>query len=295
MPFSLLAQEDDDLPPEDETDVIKGDANGKGFKYGFFFGPGFSNNYSANLYDGYGYDIDGNRNSFSNSFMYNKIIVEYGGGNGQPDRIGQSIGADPGNWSFNETDMPTTMRYATAYVVGIQTRYNTDRMKGFIFNANASKLNVNGVFTINTVNSQAVNGQFNNNIKTFPIQGKEQRIVIQAGYQRILGDSKKKMNLFVEGGFNLNMSKFEKNFIVINDLMIDLTTFYNFQGYVQQQANLRTGVSLGFFSGIGVNLAAGKKWNAQFLYSPSYDKIKIGFNPLYKLHHLVGFRALRSF
>ena len=48
--------------------------NRKGFHIGLYLGGYFSNQYTAKLYDGYGFDADGNRNEFNSSFMYNKKI-----------------------------------------------------------------------------------------------------------------------------------------------------------------------------------------------------------------------------
>src|ERR1044072_765972 len=70
----------------------------KGLNLGLYLGTYFANKYTATLYDGYGFDVDGNRNSFENSFMYNKIILEYGGGYGQPDLIAQALGVQHGEW-----------------------------------------------------------------------------------------------------------------------------------------------------------------------------------------------------
>ena len=65
---SLLYAQDENQG--DETTIY----NSKGFNIGLNIGAYFPNKYTASLYDGYGFDIDGNRNTFENSFMYRKII-----------------------------------------------------------------------------------------------------------------------------------------------------------------------------------------------------------------------------
>ena len=65
----------------------------KKFHIGLYVGSLFANKYTAGMYDGSGFDIDGNKNSFENSLMYQKIILQYGGGygNGQIDQIAQAL------------------------------------------------------------------------------------------------------------------------------------------------------------------------------------------------------------
>lgn len=288
---NLFAQ---DETYEEENESRK-DTSGFGFHSGFYVGSYFANKYTASMYDGYGYDFDGNRNDFVNSFMFNKIGYEYGGGNGQPDRIAQAVGVQSGEWSFGEEDMPIDLRYSPAFCVGIQSRFSFNKTTAIILNANAVKLSVNGAFTIKTINSQQVSGQATTNIKSYSIKGGEQRIILQLGYQKILGDPESKLNLFVEGGLNMTMVKFEKNYIVINSLQIDLTTYYNQYGNMAYKAKNLTGVSFGAFGGVGFNLNTGKKWTVQLLYSPSYDKIKLGEDQAYKLQNGVGFRAYYNF
>ncbi|MFM7054087.1 MAG: hypothetical protein ACKOX7_05035, partial [Bacteroidota bacterium] len=50
----------------------------KGLAMGLYLGSYFPNKYPASLYDGYGYDLEGNKRDFQNSWMYNKIMNQYG-------------------------------------------------------------------------------------------------------------------------------------------------------------------------------------------------------------------------
>ena len=72
----------------------------KPFKIGMYIGAYFANKYTASAYDGYGYDIDGIRNAtFETSYMYQKIINEYGGYNGYGvDQIAQALKVNHGDW-----------------------------------------------------------------------------------------------------------------------------------------------------------------------------------------------------
>jgi hypothetical protein len=275
---------------QDAGNDSEGKKNVKGFHFGFFVGSLFANKYTANLYDGYGLDADGNKNDFANSAMNRKIHFEYGGDNGQPDRIAPALGVNHSDWSFDNTDMPVNMKYSPSIFVGLQTRYCASNKDAILFNVNGTKLTANGEFTITTTAPTVGTTQYPTNIRTFPIIGGEQRLILQLGYQRILGDNDK-LNCFVEGGLGFTMVKFNKNVIQINNLLIDLTTYYNYQGYVDYRAKNLTGVSFGAFAGLGLNLSLSPKWTVQLVYNPSYENINIGVAPALKLQNALGLRA----
>lgn len=273
----------------------------KGFHFGLYVGSYFANKYTANLYDGYGYDIDGKRNNFINSFMYNKIILEYGGGYpGTVDQVAQALNVDPGAWTFNESDMPTNLKYTPAFLLGLQSRYTVDKKNAILINVNVTKLNVSGNFTITTTPATG-STQINKSIRTFAIRGEEQRLMFQFGYNRILGDNEK-VNFYVEGGLNITLTKFSKNDILINNettstvLHIDLTESYSsINGYNAYVTKKPIGTGFGLFSGLGINFSMSSSWTVQLGYNPSFERINIGENPRLKFQHAVGIRAYYKF
>jgi len=278
------------------NDKASGDHKyGKGFHFGLFVGSLFANKYSANLYDGYGLDADGFKNNFSNSEMARKILFEYGGGNGLPDRIAPALNCNHSDWTFDETDMPASMTYNAAIMVGLQMRYGLTKNDAVILNVNGSKLSVNGAFTIYVNNPSAVVSPTTDGpYRTFSIIGGEQRLVFQLGYQRLLGDVDK-FNFFVEGGVTCTMAKFDKNLININGMIIDLTTYYNIYGNPEYHQKNLTGIGFGGFAGVGANLNISPKWTVQLVYDPSMEKINIGAAPKYTLQHTAGLRAYYVF
>ena len=276
---------------EEDGSFLKDKSKSK-FHYGLYFGSYFANQHTANMYDGYGYDFNGVKNDFQNSFMYRKIIVEYGGGNGQPDQIAQSLNLNPGDWSFDKSDMPLKMRYNPAFMVGLQGRYSVGKKSALLLSVNASKISLNGNFTIHILNSPIGPLQPNfQNLQIFSITGSEQRIVFQMGLQRIFGDSKKPINFIIEGGPSMTLVKFTKNQLHINNLLIDLMTYYNEQGMEIYRAKLLTGVGFGAFAGMGLNLNVNPYWTLQILYNPSYDRIAMGSNPKPTLQHALGLKV----
>ncbi len=281
----------------------------KGFHFGFFIGPYWANKYTANLYNGYGLDANGAQNEFINSYINRKINFEYSGvdpntgaSNGQLDQIAQALGVDPAatgsnTWHFGPSDMPQNMHYTIAFLVGLNARYSMDKQNAIILNVNASKLKVVGNFTIQTdVNPNS--NQLNAGVNTFDIIGGEQRMIFQFGYARILGDNKR-ANFFMEGGLNATLAKFDKNYIVIKNLKIDLTQNYTTPGYGSPTTNVyfpkRIGIGFGAFAGAGFNITMSPKWTVQLLYDITYDKVNIGVNPVYKFQHQTGIRAYYNF
>jgi len=288
---SVFAQGNDSTDVDDnKTDTI----NLKGFHLGLQAGVIFANKYTTNLYDGYGLDVNGNRNTFLNSFLYQQIVNNYGGGNGRTDQIAMALKVNPGQWSFDESCMPVNLKYNINLLVGLNTRYCFDNKNAIIFNANATKLTVNGnlIFIHLPTNSSGYQGA--TNVQTFTITGGEERLMTQLGFQRVLGDNDK-FNFFVEGGIDLTLAKFMKNQAIINNLIIDLTPAYTLPGYGGVRQHNLIGVGLGGFAGAGINLALSSKYTIQLLYNPSFDKINIGAAPKYTLQQSIGFRAYYNF
>jgi hypothetical protein len=268
--------------------------NREGLNVGFQIGCYFANNYTASLYDGYGLDIDGLRNSFENSFMYNKIILQYGGMYGQPDLVADALGVNHGDWVFNESDMPTNMRYQPAFLIGLQLRYSVDKANAILLNVNAIKLNINGNFTI-TTRPPSGSSQINNSVQTQSIRGVEQRLGFQVGYQHIFYEEKN-INPMLEGGMNVTLAKFDRNEILIGEsLLIDLTEYYYQPGYNAFSVRRPIGVGFGAFAGLGVNVNMSEDFRLQLLYMPSYEGINLGPNTGLRFQHDIGLRVYYGF
>lgn len=281
-----------------QTDDGKSKKKKSKFQTGLLIGSYFANRYTASLYDGYGYDETGKKNDFvdyadiqKSSFMYRRIILEYGGAYGQADQIAQALGVDRGQWTFDQTDMPVKMRYAPAITVGMQLCYAVTKKDALLLNINAAKLTLGGNFTI-VLNTPVIGTTppGYENIKTFAITGAEERLMLQPGYRRILGDDEA-FNFFIEAGPSLNMTKYLRNDITINNLHIDLSSYYTQAYYPTFHARYLRGVGMGAFAGFGLNITANPDWSLQLLYSPSFEKINIGEASKFSLQHAIGIRA----
>lgn len=282
------------------TPIVK-----KGFHAGIYVGAYWANKSTAYLYDGYGFDQNGQRNSFTNSILYNQIVNVYGSGNGGTDYIAQLLNVNPGDWYFNEQDMPINLRYTTTYLIGLNTRYRINKKESITLNAYGTKLVVNGKFTISSVTSTNFGSGSSSQarINEFAIVGAEQRLMFQLGYQRILGDNEK-LNFMIEGGLNIILAKAQKNQAVLisnnpnlsqNSITIDLMNIYNQPPYNFYTSKYMTGVGIGFFGGFGLNLNINPRYSIQLLYSPSFDRISLGYEPKFKLQHGAGLRVYYNF
>ncbi len=270
---------------------------GRGFHLGLYVGAYWGNKSTAYIYDGYGYDQNGQRNTFANSILYNQIVNVYGGGYGGVDLIAQLLNVNHNDWYFTEKDMPVNLKYTTTYLVGLNMRYQINKKANITLNINGSKLIVNGKFTISSTNTS--NGfQSQAKINQFTITGAEQRLMFQLGYQRIIGKNEK-MNLVVEGGLNFILSKAQKNqaffnsdeFNGANNFTIDLMSIYNQSPYNFYSAKYLIGAGIGAVGGLGVQFTINPRYSVQLLYTPSYDRIGLGYTPSFKLQHGVGLRV----
>ncbi len=269
----------------------------KGFHAGLYVGAFIAHKNTAYIYDGYGFDINGQQNTFSNSILYNQIVNIYGGAAGGNDQIAQLLNVGHLDWSFKETDMPINLRYTATYLVGLNMRYQVNKKSSISLNINGTKLVVNGKFTISSTLPTTTGLQGQSKINQFTITGAEQRLMFQLGYQRILGNHEK-LNLMVEGGLNIILSKAQKNQAILNsdqnnganNITIDLMSVYNQPLYNYYSTKYLIGAGIGAFGGIGMHLTINPKYTVQLLYNPSYDRISLGYIAKFKLQHGFGLR-----
>jgi len=262
----------------------------KKFQAGISVGSGIASKYSATIYDGYGLDANARKNNFPNSFMLRRIVVDYGGGNGQPDQVAQALNVNPGEWSFDETDMPVNLKYNPVISAGLLLRYAFNEKNAIALNALASRLNVNGSFTIVVKNPNIGPQQPGyENIQAFPIAGSEQRTHIQVGWQKILGEEK--LKFILEAGPVFTSVRFLRNSISINTLHIDLAAYYSYPEYAGFREKYLKGNGMGGYAGMGLSSEVNEKLTLLLSYNPSFEKINMGENPKHTFQHALGLRV----
>lgn len=281
---------------QDDTDTLPKISSDKKLCIGLFIGTYFANKHSTEMYNGYGFNQNGEINDFSNSFLNNQLLYNYGGQRGGTDYVAQTLNVNTTDWTFTQQDMPANLTYNTTYQVGLALRYNLKKSSAIIFNIEATKLTVNGKFTIGTLARNNGIAQ-PSTVYQGTIIGKEQRLQFNLGYHKVLGDNEK-LNFFVEGGLNVVMSKVLSNQALIKsainasgqDLSIDLLNYYSLPGYEYTKSKYLVGVGIGAFAGVGIVLTFNPKYTIQLVYNPSYDKINLGATPKYQLNHGAGLR-----
>ncbi len=279
---SCFAQDDDESPPAKPRRSK--------LSVGLYVGTLFSGNSTASLYDGYGYNVNGERNDFNNSLMNTNINYYYGGGNSQTDQIAVALGVNHGDWSFDETDMPASLTYNVAFALGLHTRYSINSNNAIVLNFTGSKLSVGGEFTITLLTASQVPQQPGYiNYKTFGITGSEQRFIFQLGYQHTFGEDNG-FNFFMEGGAVGTLAKYLKNQIAINNLNIDLAGYYNQPLYNDFRLNHLSGLGFGAWTGFGFTTSANAKTTLQFVYNPSFEIVPLAGNTSPHLQHYIGLR-----
>jgi hypothetical protein len=283
--------QDEEYEEEDNTEVSL-DAY-KGFHAGFYAGALFANKHSALLYDGYGVDDNGNKNTFTNSIMYQRMRY-YGLDSNFADQIGPALGVNRDQWYITESEMPYDLKYTISFLFGIDLQYGLSRTDGIILNANFSKLNVTGTFNIMT-RDKKLNPSLGDSIRYFGITAQEQRFILQLGYSRLLGEPGR-FNFLIEGGLLMNSVKFLKNEAHINSVTLDLTPFTFNQGYQDNYMPREyNAIGFGTFGGFGFNLNMNAKYLIQVLYNPSLEKINTGYEPSSKLQQSAGLRVYYNF
>lgn len=276
---------------DEEEDVKPEKIRRSKLRAGLYVATLFPGSTTASFYDGYGYDMNDNRNDFDNSFMKKYIIDYYGGGiSGQPDQVALALGVEHTEWRFDESDMPTDLKYNIAFALGLHAGFSIDGKNSINLNFTTSKLSVSGNFTIELLTTPATpQPPGYRNVKTFGITGSEQRFIFQLGYQHVFGEEGG-FNFFTEGGAVCTMAKFLKNQIAINNLQIDLGSYYNQQLYDDYRKNNLTGIGFGAFAGCGLTTGSDARTTLQFVYNPSLEIISLGQNTTPSLNHYIGLR-----
>lgn len=262
-----------------------------GFFTGIYVGSYWPNDMSATLYDGYGFDYDENKLTFEDSWMYEKIYRQYGGGYGQPDYISDALGVQPGEWFFDEADMPENMTYKTSWLVGFTGRYTLDKKNAVMLNINGAILKAVGNFTM-TTRPPSGSTQINNSVRTYEIAGTEQRLHFQAGYQHLFGSAGRAFNFFMEGGLHATLAKFENNEIQIENLRINLYDSVDpYTGVSYYNVTRPVGLGFGAFGGAGFNIDTQSKWSLQLVYNMLLENLRISYDQGIQFSQSVGLRA----
>lgn len=254
---------------EDTVDIT-------GWRYGLNIGFYFGNKNSANFYSG----RPGNENTI-NYIINNKYRY---------DELRQLI-------NFSDTffilEYPSQMSYDPAVMVGFIAKYNFTNKMGFFFQFNYVKLKATDFFTAEVDPMQFLTER---DIRVYGIVGVEERVNIEMGLSRYLPIGPK-MNVFLEGGLNINDSEVKSHEIQIEGQTYDIVNIYGSQNYVPntslQSYDVRQGgIGFGAFFTGGVQFSFNENISMDPGISLWWKKINLAGYDSYNAHWAFTVRFL---
>lgn len=268
--------------------------NLQGLVVGLNIGFYQANHSTAAIYGGYGFDRAGERNGFSNSWLNNTI-------QGNPEfrrRTSDAMGLSDGEWSFTESDMPNEMRYRPSFMWGAHGRFHLNPDFAIFAEVGGTSPVTVGEFTI--TNLTAAPGQLQDQfINNFSIRGEEQRLLFTLGVRQSIGRKAVEQRggntailPFIEFGLNSTFVSFEENFIDLNGNVLDLTLFFQQQGFLVDEARVLTGVGFGGFTTLGAQIHLGGDIMVDLAYRPSFEHVRLGAWDDRSLQHIFLLRAV---
>jgi hypothetical protein len=250
---------------------------------------------TASIYGGYGFDRDGARLNFGQSWLNQAI-------QGNPEfrrRTSDAVGLADGEWIFDESDMPAEMRFRPSFMWGGHFRYLFNPDFGVFVEVNGTNPVTVGEFTIQTPALNPI-GQVGS-LQRFQIRGEEQRLIFTLGASKVLGRKERERQgkstsilPIVDFGLNSTFSRFEENLINLGDLVgpVDLTVFFQQQGIAIDEARILTGVGIGGFASGGIQIHLGGDIMIDVLYRASLEQVRLGEWNERGFQHVFILRAL---
>ncbi len=250
---------------------------------------------TAGIYGGYGFDREGARLGFAQSWL-NQALT------GNPEfirRTSTAVGLAEGEWLFEESDMPGEMRFRPSFMWGAHFRYLLNPDFGFFVEINGTNPVTIGEFTIQT---PAINpiGQVGS-LQAFRIRGEEQRLMFAVGAHRVIGRKERERQgkstgvlPIIDFGINTTLAQFEESFIDLGEIVgpVDLTIFYQQQGIPIDQARILSGVGFGGFAGGGVQIHLGADIMIDLIYRASFEQVRLGEWNERGFQHIFALRAI---
>lgn len=279
----------------------------KGLYVGLNLGVYFANKNTARIYDGSGYERNGEIiNKVSNTrdtWLYQALF-------GTPqaqDRLENAMNPDDYDKTgeeFSYTDFPQLMTYRGSFLFGGHLRYMLNSDFGAFVEVNGTFPVTVGQFTIQTNSTGTQPGQ-NDRVRKFGIRGEEQRFMVNFGIHKVLGRkaAEKKGKTpsilpYLDLGGSVTFTKFEANVINLEDQSgyfnetVDITRFYNRTGTLQQEANVLTGAGFGGFAAVGMQITIGRKFTIDLGYVANLQNIKLGEMSETGFQHQVVLKAI---
>lgn len=275
----------------------------KGLYVGLNLGYYFANKKTGSIYNGYGYERDGQIvSTVGQSWLYQALFGSPQNINRTNDAMDGVVGTD--YYEINETNFPALMTYRPSFMFGGHLRYMFNSDFGIFTEINGTFPVTVGEFTIQSTRPSS-NPLDNQTLRKFIIRGEEQRMIINLGMHTVLGrkaaEKKGKTPTilpYLDLGGTITFTKFERNLIDLGerveyfDRIVDLTQFYTRQGQYLDKANLLTGMGLGGFGAVGAQITLGRKFTIDFGYVANIQQIKLGDISEVGIQHQIVLKAI---
>ncbi len=248
---------------------------------GINVGAFFPNKYAANFYNGSPGNINNVNYVWNNTYWYRDIRLALG----SPDTL-----------ILDKTkSYDTNMHYQVAITAGVFMRFNINRKNGIFIEANYTQLKATSVVTVLEIKYQ----EAFQNFLMIPVIGKEERAMLDIGYQRSF-PFKSKICFFVNGGMTMVYTHILKSALVVEGTEYNLMNIYGNNGYVpnsnsQSFSVNQYGIGFGGLLGAGFSLPLTDKFGlepgASMQFYPANLKGYTAFKPSFSvyLRILLGF------
>ena len=244
-----------------------------GWSFGFNFGSYFANGYNGNFYNGSPGNVDSIGLIFSNKYYLMDIRAAL-------------------NDTFRLLELPQKMKYQPALQFGFYVKYSISKQLGVFAQFNYVKLKAKDVFTMG-IGPDPSYLTFDN-IQTYPIWGVEERINIDLGVSKTF-ETSKYVQLFAEGGLNINNTRVKENKIAIGPLEYSLINIYGNSPYTpnMQMQTYETrlgGLAVGAFASGGLRFVFNDKVSLDPGVNLYWTKANLEGYPDYRLHYTIFLR-----
>ena len=249
----------------------------KSWSFSINTGVAYADRYHANFYNG----ADSNENKIN--FVLDNKYYRY--------EIRNAIGD-----SFALVGMPTNMKYDPAFCVGFSIKKKFNDHVGMFAQFNFARFKAKDFFTMK-IGAVPPGTTATENLRNYPIWGKEDRINIDLG---VSGEIKlaDKIYGFLEGGLNINNTRVKENKISIENLEYSIIDVFNVKGFIPGQTQENTikqgGLGIGAFLSPGIQFRFNENVAIDLLGSIYYSKINLKKYDTFGLHYNVMLRFVFS-
>ena len=246
---------------------------------GINVGGYFANKYSANYYNGTPENINDVAFVMSNIYWYDAI----------------KLALDAAD-TVVVLGYPTNMHYQVAITAGVYLRFNFNRKNGIFLQANYTQLRAEDVVTMEVDPTTYLTLP---DIRQIPIAGREERAMLDIGFQRSFL-TKSKIYFFLNGGVIMSYNHVIKSVLVVAGQEYNLINVYGSNGYIpnsnSQVFNIsQNAIGYGLAIGGGVGLPLSDMFALEPGVTMQYYPVNLQGYPAFKPCFSVYLRILLGF